>query len=572
MGKLGVVSLAFVLAFVLAAVCVPHADAFSRGAPARTSGGSFPGESNCTRCHAGEVNSGPGTLSLTVGGVAASGESAAETLTYTPGETIALIVSFEDTTKHRVGFQLTARSGDGCGQPGSLAAASSDDGSGIKTGSGTCGPASSQVQWVTHQSPRNGSSATFAVDWTAPAEDVGPVTIAIAANGANGEMNSSGDNIYTLQAVLQPQAAAPAAPVISDGGVTSLGDSETPLTTGAPGGIAVISGTGFAEMGEGTLGALGADGGLATNAGGVCVEVNQVRAPVLYADATSVFVQIPAETALGPAAVQVIGNCDPAPDGPQEVRSNTAMFEIASVQPVLLQVSESVQGAVAVHEDFSLVASEPEAPAATEMSTPAEGDPPADASGPAMSPAVPGDVVTFFGTGFGSTDPALASGEIPTLSHVLDAESVQLMLGETMVPDDHIVFAGATPDVVGLYQLSAKIPDAMPAGDFAVSLMVDMQSSPLGPMINIGVPAATDDGVACAADLVLSVGESCSGSVNVFGTDYTGVFEVQETQACVTVAELPPFCGEETLNPLNLDLLVAEKQTDGTWKITKFGD
>ncbi len=571
MGKIGVVS----LAFVLAAICVPHVDAFSRGAPARTSGGPFPGETNCTRCHAGEVNSGPGTLSLTVGGVAASGESAAESLTYTPGETIALIVSFEDTTKFRVGFQLTARSGEGCGQPGSLAAASSDDGMGISAGSGNCGPTSSQVQWVTHQSPRNGSSATFAVDWTAPAEDVGPVTIAIAANGADGSQDSRNDNIYTLQAVLQPQAAAPAAPVISDGGVTSLGDSETPLTTGAPGGIAVISGTGFAAMGEGTLGSVGADGGLATNAGGVCVEVNQVRSPVLYADATSVFVQIPAETALGPAAVVVIGNCGAAPDGPQEVRSNVAMFEIASVQPVLLQVSESVQGAVAVHEDFSLVASEPETPAATEMqATPAttEGDAQEDSSGPGMSPAVPGDVVTFFGTGFGSADPALASGEIPALSHVLAAESVQLMLGETMIPDDHIVFAGATPDVVGLYQLSAKIPDAMPAGDFAVSLMVDMQSSPVGPMINIGVPAATDDGVACAADLVLSVGESCSGSVNVFGTDYTGVFEVQETQACVTVSALPPFCGEETLNPLNLDLLVAEKQTDGTWKITKFGD
>jgi uncharacterized protein (TIGR03437 family) len=511
-------------------------------------------------------------LSLTVGGVAASGDSAVADLTYTPGETIALIVSFEDTTKFRVGFQLTARSGDGCGQPGSLAAASSDDGSGIKTGSGTCGPASTQVQWVTHQSPRSGSSATFAVDWTAPAEDVGPVTIAIAANGADGSQDNRNDNIYTLQAVLQPEGAAPAAPVISDGGVTSLGDSETPLTTGAPGGIAVISGTGFAEMGEGSLGSIGADGGLATNAGGVCVEVNQVRAPVLYADATSVFVQIPAETALGPAAVQVIGNCEAAPDGPQEVLSNVAMFEIASVQPVLAQVSESVQGAVAVHEDFSLVASEPETPAATEMqATPAtaEGDAQEDSSGPGMSPAVPGDVVTFFGTGFGSTDPALASGEIPSLSHVLAAESVQLMLGETMIPDDHIVFAGATPDVVGLYQLSAKIPDAMPAGDFAVSLMVDMQSSPAGPMITIGMAAAT---VACVADLVLNVGESCSGDVNVFGTAYSGVFEVEETQACVTVEGLPPFCGEETLNPLNLDLLVAEKQTDGTWKITKFGD
>lgn len=567
MGKLGVVS----LAFVLAAVCVPQVAAFSRGAPARTSGGAFPGESNCTRCHAGTVNSGPGTLSLTVGGVAASGDSSP---TYTPGETIALIVSFEDTTKFRVGFQLTARSGDGCGQPGALAAASSDDGSGISVGSGTCGPSSSQVQWVTHQGPRNGSAATFAIDWTAPAEDVGPVTIAVAVNGADGGQSARDDNIYTLQAVVQPSAAAsPISPMISEGGVTSLGDSDPALTTGAPGGIAVISGTGFAEMGDGTVGSVGADGKLATNTGGVCVEVNQVRAPVLYADATTVYVQIPAETGLGPAAVQVIGNCDPEPDGGQAVLSNTVMFEIASVKPALVHVSESTAGAVAVHEDFSLVASEPEAEAATEMTAmPAEGDAAEDSSGPKMSPAVPGGVVTLFGTGFGPTDPALASGEIPALSHVLTAESVQLMLGETTVPDDHIVYAGATPGVAGLYQLSARIPDAMAAGEHAVSLVVDMQASPAGATIAIGMPEPDEDGVACVADLVLSVGESCSGSVNVFGTAYTGVFEVKETEACVTVEGLPPFCGAETLDPLGLGLLVAEKQSDGTWKITKFGE
>ena len=569
MGKLGVVS----LAFVMAAVCVPQVAARSSGGPSRTSGGPFPGERDCTACHhSSEVNSGPGTLSLTVGGVAASAESPPP---YTPGETIALIVSFEGTTKFRVGFQLTARSGDGCGQPGSLAAGSSADGSGIKSESGTCGPAGAQVQWVTHQTPRNGSSATFAIDWTAPAEDVGPVTIAVAVNGADGAQSASGDNIYTLQAVLQPSAAAsPISPMISEGGVTSLGDSDPALTTGAPGGIAVISGTGFAEMGDGTLGSAGADGTLATNTGGVCVEVNQVRAPVLYADATTVYVQIPAETGLGPAAVQVIGNCDPEADGGQAVLSNTAMFEIASVKPALVHVSESTAGAVAVHEDFSLVASEPETPAATEMSAmpaPAEGEDPEDA-GPEMSPAVPGEVVTLFGTGFGPTDPALASGEIPALSHVLAAESVQLMLGETTVPDDHIVYAGATPGVAGLYQLSARIPDAMPAGDFAVSLMVDMQASPAGATIAIGMPEPDEDGVACVADLVLSVGESCSGGVNVFGTAYTGVFEVKADEACVTVEGLPPFCGEETLDPLGLGLLVAEKQSDGTWKITKFGD
>lgn len=570
MGKLGVVG----LAFALAAVCVPEVAARSSGGPSRTSGGSFPGERDCTACHVGsEANSGPGTLSLTVGGAAAPAAADAPALTYTPGAVIPLIVSFEDTTKFRVGFQLTARSGDGCGQPGSLAAASSDDGSGIKSESGTCGPAATQVQWVTHSAPRNGSSATFAIDWTAPAEAMGPVTIAVAVNGADGDRGARNDSVYTLQAVLQPGSVTP---VISDNGVSSLGAPDPANSSGAPGAIAVISGTGFAGTGEQSAGSLGADGRLATKVGGICVEVNQVRAPVLNVDPTNVFIQIPFETASGNAAVQVIKNCDPAPGDAQALSSNTVQFLIGSVQPVLLGLSESIAGASAVHQDFSLVANEPEAAPATEtemstMSMSADPDMSEDESGPAISPAVHGEVVTFFGTGFGTTDPALATGEIPAFSHVLASEAVNLMFGQTVVQSQDIMYVGATPGVAGLYQVSARIGDAMPVGEHAVSWTVDSQSSLPGPLIAI---AMADTAVACVADLVLGVGESCSGTLNVFGTEYTGVLRVEETQACVEVPGLPPFCSLEadTLNPLGLGLLIVSKQSDGTWKITKFGD
>lgn len=572
MRQLGV----FGLTLVLAAVLVPHVGANSSGAPALHSGGPFPGERSCTACHVGsDANSGPGALSLTIDGAPAVGEPGETASFYTPGETIALIVSFEDTTKFRVGFQLTVRSGDGCGQPGSLAAADSTDGSGIKSGTGDCGSANSEVQWVTHQSPRSGSSAKFAVDWTTPAEAVGPVTIAVAVNGADGSRDRRNDNIYTLQKVLQPSPATPAAPVISDGGVTSLGESTAPLTTGAPGGIAVVSGTGFLVAGPETAGSVDADGSLATNVGGICVEVNQVRAPVLSVNDTTAFIQIPEETALGPAAVQVIRNCDPASDGPQAVLSNTATFQIASVQPVLLQVSESMAGASALHADYSLVGNEPtdettteEMPAMTETSSTDPETVPEP--GPPVSPAVPNEVVTFFGTGFGATSPALTAGEVPNMPHVLAATSVQLMFGETVVPDDHIVYAGSTPGVAGMYQVSARVPDTIAVGEYAVALSVDMQSSPAGPMIVIGEPPA--DGPVCAADLVLKVGESCTGTVSALGGEYTGVFRVEEDQACVDIEGFPQsFCDAEKLDPYNLGLLVAEKQSDNTWKIIKFG-
>ncbi len=571
------------LMIAMAAVLAPHAAANSRGGPARTSGGPFPGERDCTRCHSGEVNSGPGTLSLTVGGVPAAGAAAP---TYSPGETVALIVSFQDSTKFRVGFQLTARSGDGCGQPGSLAAAASPDGAGIKAGTGSCGsgPDAGQVQWVTHRNPRNGSSATFAVDWTAPEADVGPVTIAVAVNGADGSQNTRDDNIYTLQATLQPSAVTmpemPAGPVISDGGVTALGDSDPPLTTGAPGGIAVISGSGFADTVAGSAGMGAADGVLSAHPGGVCVEVNQVRAPVLSADDTTAFIQIPPETALGPAAVQVIRNCDPGPEAPQELPSNVAMFEIASAQPVLLQLSESLPGVSAVRGDFSLVAQQPAADASPGAGSPGPEMPPGTAAempadtdlasaGSMMSPALPGDVVTFFGTGFGLTEPVLAAGEIPAFPSVLADAGIGLMLGQTMVPQDHIVYAGATPGVAGLYQLSARIPDAMPAGEFAVSVMAGMQSSPPGPMIAIGLPSVEVESGACQVGLVLKAGESCSGSL----ATYAGTFYVEEAQACVRI-DSPAMldCQPEVVNLFGLDLWVAEKQADNMWKITKFGD
>lgn len=491
------------LTIALGAVLVPHIAAYSRGAPPRTTGGPFPGERDCTRCHVGsEVNSGPGTLSLTVGGVTVSEEPA---LAYAPGETIPLIVSFEDKTKLRVGFQLTVRSGDGCGQPGSLAPASSPDGGGIKTGSRSCGPAGSQVEWVTHRTPRNGSSATFAINWTAPDEDVGPVTIAVAVNGADGGQDVRYDNIYTLQAMLLLGAAMPAAPSISDGGVRSLGDSKAPRATGAPGGIAVISGTGFADMATEISGSVDAYGALATNASGVCIEVNQVRAPVLSVDSTTAFIQIPPETAVGPAAVQVIRNCDPGLEEPQETRSNVATFQIASAHPVLLQVSETMPSVSAVHCDFSLVAEQQTSTdTSSEVPVTLEPQPAADTDtvaepGPVMSLAVPGEVVTFFGTGMGATHRALASGEIPYLPNALATAPVQLMFGETMIPEDHIVYAGATLGIAGLYQLSVRVPDAMPAGEFPVSLIVGMQSSPAGPMIAIGVPDV--EGMACKAAL-----------------------------------------------------------------------
>ena len=558
MRKIGVAS----LGLALLAGLVPVAVAYSGGPPPRTSGGDFPGEASCTRCHTGSpLNSGQGTLELLIGDSAAEGQS------YTPGETVFLIVSFEDASAARIGFQLTARSGDGCGAAGSLATTSSANGSRIKVVEGVCGDGSSTVQWATQQSPRTGSAADFEVSWTAPAESVGPITIAVAVNGADGSLSTAGDKIYTAQATLASQVGPAGPPMISEGGVTLFGDATEAVPKAAPGAIVAVAGSNFATAGSEVAGTVDENGDLSTVVNGVCVEVGQTRAPILHVANDQILLQVPVGAALGPIAVQVIRECDSPTGGPQPVRSNISMFPIGSVQPIFLQASEAVPGLAALHEDLTVVAAEdafadPEGEAGA---SPAPEPPPL----PAARPAVPGDIVTLYGTGFGLVTPRLRSGELPDLPRGLAAASVKAMVGEFELLPEDIIYAGASPEVAGLYQVSARIPDAVPAGEHPFSLILDGQTSSVGPGLTTAM-LPPPEVPACEKDLVLKPGESCTGSISgIQGTFSVVATGAQAGWGCITAPILPvPSC-QETSQSL-LGVFAATRGDDDSWTITKF--
>ena len=391
-------------------------------------GGPFPGEQVCTRCHVGsDANSGDGTVELLIG------DAAASEFSYTPGETVSLILNFTDANASRSGFQLTVRSGDGCGQPGSVAAGSGDNGSTVQVREGTCGTGT--IQWATHRRVTTGTSATWDIDWTAPAESAGTVTIAVAVNGANGNGARTGDSIYTYTATIEPAAATAPAPVISDSGVV-LADLFSETTTGAPNALAAVLGSGFSEAAAPISGTVDDSGKVSTVLDGTCVEVNQHRAPLVQIASDEITFQIPADTGLGAASVKVIRGCDTD----DETSSNSAQFQVAAVKPVFFLFSDSSPGIAALHLDLSLVAA-------------------ADAvSGRVTRPALPGEVVTFFGTGFGPTVPTLDTGEIAVQPQSLETSDLRPMIGELEVAADDILYAGAAPNFAGLYQLSLKIP------------------------------------------------------------------------------------------------------------------
>src|SRR5437763_1787632 len=198
----------------------PRARAFSAGPPAGYT--HAPGEVDCSDCHTTPAQS-AGTISLNA------------PQRYTPGETYDIIVTHDtqDPTRVRWGFELTAL--DSSDQKAG-ALAPSDDLTQVVNHQGPC-PTGQYIEHTskgTFAGQQNGANWTF--KWTAPDSDVGPVTFYVAGNQANGDGNSSGDNIYFTfsPATFQPPTpdfqikVTPASRTVTPGVGTNYNVTVTP--------------------------------------------------------------------------------------------------------------------------------------------------------------------------------------------------------------------------------------------------------------------------------------------------------------------------------------------------------
>jgi hypothetical protein len=193
-----------------------------------------PGSCNQSGCHTGTpVNGGGGSVTVTF----------PNALTYTPGGTQHLVVTIDDAKERRWGFELTARlASDPTAMAGTFSPTDSrtqlmcdtadDLGIGAKErNENTACPASLPLEYIEQTLAGYNfvqpSPGKYEFDWNPPATDVGPVTIYVAANAANGDLTQNGDHIYTATYTLTSAAAAQP-PSITDGGVLNAASQVPP--------------------------------------------------------------------------------------------------------------------------------------------------------------------------------------------------------------------------------------------------------------------------------------------------------------------------------------------------------
>lgn len=399
--------------------------AFPDGPPSGVSGA--PGESTCTSCHGGTVNSGPGVVTITAPS------------SYASGVTYPITVRVSDPNQRRWGFELSVRTLENQ-QAGTLLVGS--DGFTQRL------PNLGSRQYISHTlaGTRNGTTegVNFNFQWQAPAISAGPVTFYVAGNAANGNGSSSGDRIYTHNLIVQPEAGGPT-PSVSENGTVNNASFVSGTNPLAPGTIAAIFGSDLNDGSQQPDSSFGSDGKLLTTLGGASVTFNGIAASLFSSFPTQLNVHIPEELAGSTSAsvqVTVAGRTSTprsVPIGP----SSPGIFTIPS--------GGTGQGAVQIANTVIFAA------------------PPGSIPGAQTRPANRSEFLTIYTTGLGAVTSPPGTGR-PASGNPLSStiETPQVTIGS--IPAT-VSFSGLSPGFVGLYQVNAQVPPAAPTGN-AVPLVL----------------------------------------------------------------------------------------------------
>jgi uncharacterized protein (TIGR03437 family) len=373
--------------------------------------------------------------------------------TYTPGQGGTFTVTITDPNAQRWGFEASPRTSSNA-QAGT-----------IEAGPGTQVLNANSLQYVTHNPAKMGASpGTFEFNWTPPAEAAGEITVYVAANAANGNGQNTGDTIYTSNLKLTAAQAGGSLPSISEGGVADAFTYQRGVASGAW--IAIFGQNlasttrnwdGSPEFGQNML-PLSLDG--------VSVTINDKPAPVFFISSGQVNVLAPLDDATGDVRIVVKNaNGESTPVTAQKSAFLPALYAPFGQNDRLFVTGvENATGAILGKRGVD---------------------------SRATRAFRPGDVVQFYATGLGPTNPSVPVDQVVSQPAQV-VETVEMHIDQTEVE-----VLGAVLQASGLYQINARIPD-VPDGDHTIRIKVGGAES--AENVSIAIQRAPATGSAPASD------------------------------------------------------------------------
>lgn len=193
-------------------------------------------------------------------------------------------------------------------------------------------------------------------------------------------------------------------------------------------------------------------GRLPLHLGGVSVRIGGQGAPLYFVSPTQINAQVPAS---------LVGR-------PQPWKLTVIREGLQDLVETDVYVRKSAPGLfpVVAHTDYSVVG---------------RGDP------IGSTPAVPGEAVVLFGTGFGPTQPPVEEGQLPPFAASLTLPS-RVFLNGLELPEENVLYVGQAPFFAGLQQVNIRLPNALSTGDYEVLVEVAGMRSQMGVTISVDAP------------------------------------------------------------------------------------
>ena len=237
---------------------------------------------------------------------------------------------------------------------------------------------------------------------------------------------------------------------------------------------------------------LDSEGKLATTLGGSCLMMNGQALPIFAIFPTQINAQVSADKTLGPASFTVVTNCATAAPissapltieigrfaspTPRALNSGVEMATVEEATPgFFLFPPLADDGLIAARFNDDAAAVAPDGMFTDQFGT--------------SRPAMPGEIIVLYGTGWGETTAGLTTGELASVAAELLSEANAMITfgGVVLVPDD-VFYIGVTPFTAGLLQAVIRIPAGAQPGNNQVVLTAYGKSTPVGPVIPVAAP------------------------------------------------------------------------------------